>query len=353
MRLISREQRKLDHLKFALQSNQEVRSAFDDIQLVHRSLPEVNLSDCKLQTSLGGKELASPLLINAMTGGAYKTEEINYRLALVAKETGLSMAVGSQKAALNNPDLARTYQVIRQANPNGVVLANLSADSSIEEAKQAIAMIHADFLQLHLNVPQELVMPEGDRYFTGLMKKIQQIVSFSPVPVIVKEVGFGMCKETYEQLLSVGVKLIDVAGRGGTNFIWVENQRREGQEYHFLYRWGQSTVISLIEAQKFHPQMELISSGGIRNPLDMIKSFVLGAKVIGMASPILRSVQEEGVETTIQTIHRWHEQLRILMTMLGAKCLSELQRVPAVILGETREWCESRGLDHYHYSRRF
>ena len=340
---MSREIRKLEHLRLAQESvQQDEPSAFDDLRLVHRSLPEIDLAEVNPETSLGGVKLAAPLMINAMTGGSPATQKVNEALALIARETGLAMAVGSQQAALDNPELAATYQIVRQINPKGVIVANVSAAATIAEAQRAIEMIEADLLQLHLNVPQELVMPEGERTFQGVLAKLARVVAASPVPVIAKEVGFGMCAETYRELESAGVTLVDVGGRGGANFIRVENERRPAKEYAYLGDWGQSTPISLLESLEFQPRLHFIASGGLRNPLDMVKCFALGADAVGLASPILKLYHEAGIDGAIETMNGWQEQLRAIMAMLGVRAFAEFQALPVVVTGKTKEWCEAR-----------
>ena len=160
---MSIEQRKLDHVRYALELNPSLDNGFSDLRFVHRALPDFDLGDVTLATTLGGLSFSSPLLINAMTGGAGRTEEINRGLAEVAKRTGLAMAVGSQRAALKDSALARTYSVVRDVNPAGILIANLGAGASLSDAQRAVEMIGADLMHLHLNAAQELTMPEGDR----------------------------------------------------------------------------------------------------------------------------------------------------------------------------------------------
>ncbi|MDP5276627.1 type 2 isopentenyl-diphosphate Delta-isomerase [Chengkuizengella axinellae] len=348
-----REKRKLDHLKLALQSNtQSNSSSFDELHFVHRSLPEKNVQESTLSTKIGGQQLNSPLIINAMTGGAFSTEKVNHDLAVIASETGIALAVGSQKAALRNKELIRTYQIVREVNSKGPIFANLSADSHVEDAMNAIDMIQADMLQLHLNIPQELVMPEGDRNFNGIIDKIHRIKEAVSVPVIVKEVGFGMCQETYKVLNDIGIEIIDVGGKGGTNFVWIENERREAKDFDFIKNWGQSAALSLIESSAYQDKIDFISSGGIRNPLDMVKSFALGAKGVGLASPILALLKEHGIEKTIDQIHNWHDQLKSILTMLGISCIEDVIGTPLIIGGTTKEWCECRDIDYKVYAKR-
>lgn len=349
---MSREDRKLDHIRLALATAKEEASDFDDLHIVHRSIPGTALENCRLDTQIGGLDLSSPIFINAMTGGAFSTMEINRQLAEVARETGVALAVGSQRAALTNPELIETYRIVRTINPKGIIIGNLGADTDPDDAQRAVEMIEANMLQLHLNVPQELVMPEGDRDFTSILKSIERVVQQLPIPVIVKEVGFGMSAETYRQLSSVGVSTIDVGGHGGTNFIKVENQRRKAKEYNFLSGWGQSTAISLLELQLIDFPFEVVASGGIRNSLDMVKSLVLGAEAVGIAGGILRVVTELGISGAVDTIYHWHEQMKTIMTMMGVQTIKELQQVPVVISGFCKDWCQARGIETERFARR-
>lgn len=341
---MTRESRKLDHVRLVTALTPDPASDFDAIQMIHQSFPECRYTDCRLATRVAGVTFQSPLYINAMTGGAESVGSINHDLAEVARATGMAMAVGSQRAGINNPDVLDTYRIVRTINPDGVVIANLGAGCTLEDAKRAVEMIGANLLQLHLNAPQELVMPEGDRSFVGLLESVRKVADAVGVPVIVKEVGFGMCKETFEHLNGVA-HAIDVSGRGGTNFIRVEDLRREHEEYAHLKNWGQTTAISLLEAQPFIESTDILASGGIRNTLDVIKSLALGARAVGLAGLVLRTLQTTGVAGTVQLMLEWHEQLRAMMTMLGATNLRQLGRVPLVVSGEVRNWCELRGID--------
>lgn len=245
---VTRKKRKDEHIHMALKTSPTNLSHFDQISFVHQSLPNIALKDVSLKVSFSEFKLSTPLYINAMTGGSLMTGNINAALAEIAHATGMAMAVGSQHAGLKDNSLINTYRVVREKNPNGVIFANVGADVLTESALRAVDMIEADALQIHLNAPQELVMPEGGRDFTGWLHQIEQIIKHIEVPVIVKEVGFGVSKETLNLLESVGVKYVDVGGRGGTNFIEIEDHRREQLDYKYLNGWGQTTAISLMEA---------------------------------------------------------------------------------------------------------
>lgn len=344
-----RESRKIEHIRHALQQSPK-KNAFDDIILIHNPITEVNYDEVSLNTHIGGLTLSSPLFINAMTGGAKETQEINRQLAMIAKHHQLPLAVGSQMAAIKNDKLRTTYAVVREVYPEGLIIANLGQEATVEQAKQAIEMIEANALQIHINVMQELIMPEGDRDFSGLLTRISHIVKHVSVPVIVKEVGFGMSREAVRQLKEIGVKIVDVGGKGGTNFAVIENLRG-GNRYSFLNEWGIPTSISLLEANQVDG-LEIIGSGGIRSGLDIVKAIALGARAVGMAGVLLRKLHTTGVEGTIDYIDELKGQIRLIMTAIGAKKIDDIRHVPVVITGKTREWCEVRGISIYPYAQR-
>lgn len=329
-----------------------MENGFSDLRFVHRALPDCDVADVSLATSIGGLTLSSPILMNAMTGGAERTEQINRDLAEVARRTGIAMAVGSQRAALKDERLVRTYAVVREVNPNGVVIANLGAGATLADAQRAIDMIGANLLQLHLNPAQELTMPEGDREFRGLTEKIAEVAAGVSVPVIVKEVGNGMAAETFEKIKRTGARIVDVAGRGGTNFVSIENQRRTNFQYVQLESWGQTTVESMLEAQPYLESFDLIGSGGVMSAMDVAKCLSLGARAVGVAGAILRPMMEHGVEHAVELVQHWLEELRVILTLQECRTVDELAQRPLIVRGETAEWCRLRGIDLESLARR-
>jgi isopentenyl-diphosphate delta-isomerase len=209
-------------------------------------------------------------------------------------------------------------------------------------------MIEADAIQIHLNTPQEIVMPEGDRNFTNWLSNIEEIVKELHVPVIVKEVGFGMSKETIQQLIDIGVTMIDVGGRGGTNFVHIENERREEKEFDYLLNWGQNTAESLLEAHFYRKQADFIASGGIRNPLHMLAAFGLGAKVAGISGEFLHMVLTKGNESTINRVNEWKYELSALMALVGAKSIEDIEKKALVLSPELNNWCKERRILFNH-----
>lgn len=346
-------QRKDDHVDLAEKQYQPANSSdFQKLRFVHHSLPEIATSDVSLEAELLEHEMAVPFYINGMTGGSEKTKEINRSLARVAKLCGLAMASGSVSAAIKHPELAHTFSVIREENPDGFVMANLGAHHTLENAKRAVDILQANGLQIHINAPQEMVMPEGDRDFSMWLRQIEEIVAHAGVPVLVKEVGFGMSRETVARLSEVGVEHIDVSGRGGTNFAAIENARRTTFSYDDLENWGQSTVLSLLDNYELRGQVHLLASGGIKTPFDIVKALSLGAEAVGLSGQFLHMVLEDGPEKTAETVEMWKEKMISIMTLLGKTSISELRETDLLFHRDLIDWCEMRGIDYRHFGMR-
>ncbi|MEW6696759.1 MAG: type 2 isopentenyl-diphosphate Delta-isomerase [Bacillota bacterium] len=344
-------ERKLAHIEHSLQQKELAgATGFNDLTLVHNPLPQLNWDEVDTSCRFMGKQLRAPLLINAMTGGHPQLESINHGLARAAAAAGVALAVGSQRAALEEHAARSSFTVVREVNPEGIILANLGADCSLSEAKEAIAMIRADGIQLHLNAPQELAMAEGDRRFRGLLENIRLLTRQLQVPVVVKEVGFGMPRESIRRLAGTGVHTIDVGGAGGTDFMAIE-QARSGREANF--NWGIPTAVSLLEGLADQDDdIHLIASGGIQHALDCVKALSLGCLLVGMARPLLRILIESSAEELTLHLKGLIEELRRIMLMLGAKNLQDLRKVPVIIDGPTYHWMCRRGIDADHYARR-
>lgn len=339
-----REQRKNEHVRLALAQSDTLQSDFDRIQFVHHAIPEMDVEEVTLLPNFKALQMSHVLYINAMTGGSEWTAKTNEQLAQVAKATQIPMAVGSMHAALKNPAVRHSYAVAREQYPEGQIWANVSADVTLEEAQAAIEMIQANALQIHVNAPQELVMPEGNRQFKHWLTRISEIVKGVKVPVIVKEVGFGMSYDTIQQLIDAGVSFVDISGHGGTNFISIENERRRFKDMDYLKDWGQSTVISLLEARNLSSRVHVLASGGVRHPLDAIKALRLGAEAVGMSRPILKMLHEEGVEATIEYIEDFKTQMAYIMTLLNAKNITELRQAAIVFDPYLKNWIQQRQL---------
>ncbi|NLW15860.1 MAG: type 2 isopentenyl-diphosphate Delta-isomerase [Erysipelothrix sp.] len=317
-----RSKRKDEHLLYALEQD-TFYDGFEGVRLTHQSLPSYDMSDVSLQSTYLNRTFETPIYINAMTGGSDKTLEVNKKLALLAQKHKLAMAVGSQHVALDDPQYEKTFRIVRENYPEGFLIGNVNANATVEEAKRAIEMIDANALGIHINPAQELTMDEGDRNFKHWIENISNIVASVDVPVIVKEVGNGMSLETVEKLIAIGVKHVDVSGRGGTNFIWIENKRSEAKRYDYLENWGLTTVESLVDNIQHQKKVEVIASGGVTSPLDVIKCLVLGAKAVGMSGMFLKAVmnnEEEKIDDFI-------EDLKKLLILVDVNSPSKLNTI--------------------------
>lgn len=340
-----REQRKNEHVEIAMAQQDATISDFDEIRFVHHSIPNIDVDDVNIQSELKDFTLKQPLYINAMTGGSEWTKEINEKLAIIARETGMAMAVGSTHAALRNSKMISSFSIVRETNPDGIIFSNVGADVPVDKAVESVKLLDAQALQVHVNAPQELVMPEGNRTFSTWMENLAQIVAHVDVPVIVKEVGFGMSKETIKQLHEIGIRYVDVSGRGGTNFVDIENERRTYKDMDYLGLWGQTTVESLLESTAYQQDMDILASGGVRTPLDAVKCLALGASAVGMSRPFLNHVENYGITETLNYTEQFTEHMKKIMTMLDAKSIKDLQHAQMVFSPKLQSWIEQRGLD--------
>ncbi|MBK6434083.1 MAG: type 2 isopentenyl-diphosphate Delta-isomerase [Anaerolineae bacterium] len=328
-------ERKADHIRINLEEDvtfPNLTTGLESYRLRHQALPELDLGAVELQHSLLGKRLSAPLLISSMTGGTARAQEINQRLAEAAQARGLALGVGSQRTALEAPETAVTFQV-RHVAPDILLLANLGAVQlnygyTVDHCRRAVEMIEADALILHLNPLQEALQTDGNWDWSGLLLKIAQVCRELPVPVIAKEVGWGIGGDLARQLCDAGVAAIDVAGAGGTSWSQVELFRAPTERLRRLARafadWGLPTATALAECRAALPGVPLIASGGIRSGLDVLKCVALGADAVGLAGPFLKAaaVSTEAVLDTIDTLV---EEMRIGMFCAGARNLEQLR----------------------------
>jgi isopentenyl-diphosphate delta-isomerase len=329
--------RKADHIRINLE--EDVRSSlsagFERFHFIHHAIPELHLEEVELNTELFGRRLNAPILISSMTGGTDQAGQINRILAEAAQETRIAMGLGSQRAAIENPELKSTFQV-REYSPDILLFANLGAVQlnygyGVEECQRAVEMIDADALILHLNPLQEAVQPEGDGNFSGLLAKIEMVCQQLSVPVIVKEVGWGISERTARQLAEAGVSAIDVAGAGGTSWSQVEMYRASDPYQARLAAsfidWGIPTTQSLKNVQAAAPGLITFASGGVRDGIDIAKSIALGASLGGMASPFLKAANDS-LEATISTIQLILNQIQVAMFASGTADIASLKATP-------------------------
>jgi isopentenyl-diphosphate delta-isomerase len=326
--------RKTDHIRINLEEDVQsgLTTGLERYRFIHRALPELNLEEVDLHVELFGRTLAAPLLVSSMTGGTEESAAINRTLALAAQETRIAMGLGSQRAAIEHPELAYSFQV-RQYAPDILLFANLGAIQlnyayGVDECRRAVEMAGADALILHLNALQEAVQPEGEARFAGLLNKIERVCRVLPVPVIVKEVGWGFSEADARLLAGAGAAAIDVAGAGGTSWSQVEMHRAQNEGQRRLAAafmdWGIPTAEAILNVRRAAPGLRVFASGGLRTGLDIAKCLALGASLGGLAGPFLKAAAVS-LEETIQTIAELRRELQVCMFACGAGDIAALR----------------------------
>lgn len=344
---MQRAKRKLEHIKYALELGDGPASThLADLRFLHNCLPEVNPADIALSVQILGKRLRLPFFIDAITGSTDAVTDINRRLAQVAAQAGIGLAVGSQFGAVRDGSGLASYAVVREELPDGLVLGNLSALATPAQAQAAVDMLRADALEVHLNAAQELWMAEGDKDYAGLLANMESILATLSVPVVVKETGCGIAAEQYRLLAAKGFTAFDCAGSGGTNFPAIEARRQGIELTEDFASWGVPTCWSLLDAQAVLPKEALLlASGGVRNGADVARALALGADAVGITAPVLALVLEQGVSAAVDYLQRLAEELQKYLLLLGCHKSYDLRRVSLVITGATRDFIASRGYD--------
>lgn len=334
------ERRKADHIRINLDENvgfDRLMVGFENYRFIHQALPELDLKAVSLTTRLFHKSLKAPVLISSMTGGTEQARQINLNLAQAAQHYGVAMGLGSQRAGLQHPEVAETFKV-RSVAPDILLFANLGAVQfnygyGIDECRRAVEMIEADALILHLNPLQEAVQPEGDVNFSGLINKIEAVCRQLDVPVIAKEVGWGISEQAARMLAEAGVAAIDVAGSGGTSWSQVEMFRAPDDMHRRVAAafqdWGIPTSESIQMVKRAAPDLPIIASGGIRSGIDIAKAIALGATLGGMAGPFLKAATISS-DAVMETLEETIRVLRIAMFSAGVGNIEALQKTPLV-----------------------
>lgn len=341
------QKRKNEHL-FLAEQLYDPQHHFDHVRFIHHSLPETTIDSSFVQDTLFNQMIAAPIYINAMTGGSLQAKKINEKLAIIARELSLPMATGSMSAAIKFKETSDSFTVIREQNKNGIVMANIGAEYPIDDVKYIIDLIQADALQIHLNTVQEAIMPEGRREF-HFLEYITQLKQELSLPIIIKEVGFGMSKETLKQLEQLNIQYVDISGRGGTNFAAIESHRAN-QRFDYMTSWGQTTVESLLEASQ--TPMTVFASGGVQTPLDVVKCLALNADYVGIAGMILHHIMHHTLDESIEFMHHFIEDIASLYALLGATTKADLRHTDLLLSESLVSYCNQRHIDIHMLSSR-
>jgi isopentenyl-diphosphate delta-isomerase len=340
-----RSRRKNEHLLLALRGARCSFSKAWEISLLHDCLTTIAAEDVEIGGTLWGNRVSSPIYINAITGGTAMAAYVNDILARTAGSFQVPLAVGSQSVALDNPRAKASFTRVRKLNPQGIILANVSASSSPKRALTAVEMLDAQVLQLHLNPAQEMIMPEGDRAHPNLLENIGEICALSPVPVMVKEVGFGIAGSQAAKLSRANISALDVSGSGGTNFAQIEGARVGSNWWLPFAEWGLPTPLCVAEAVRAHPELPIFASGGVKNGLQVAQLMALGAWGAGVAGEALYHTFHGGQRALEQWLNQLLRQLRTTIALCGLKSPRELAQAPVMITGKLGELFFLRGFD--------
>lgn len=351
------EKRKQRHIRVSLEENVEtdIGTGFEDIRLIHRALPEIDLDEVATETVFLGKRLAAPLIISAITGGTPEAAKINAALADVAEDKQIGIGVGSQRIAIDQPETVPTFTIVRENAPTTFVMGNigcpqLSLGWGVAEAVKCIEMVDADALAIHMNPLQEAVQVNGDTNYSGILDKIKELHKNIEVPLVMKETGAGVAWKDAVKMEKAGASGLEVSGVGGTSWSAVEYHiaKEEGdKEMEYLggalWNWGIPTAVSVVETTQ-KTDLSVISSGGIRTGVEIAKSIALGADLGGMAKPFLVKAVE-GRDALAQHVDNIIKEFKVAMFLVGARNIDELRKVPVLVMGKTAEWLKLRGFD--------
>jgi len=352
------EGRKQDHLTLCATEDVGFRAQgtlLDGVRFVHDAVPELDAGAIDSTTRLLGKRLRAPIVIAAMTGGTDEAAKVNQALAAVAEARGYGFGLGSQRAMMKRPDSVATFRV-RDAAPTTLVLGNLggvqAAASTTREVRALIEAVGADALCVHLNPAMEVVQPEGDRDFRGVLAAIARLVQELEVPVVAKETGCGLSPRAARKLASAGVRHVDVSGAGGTSWVGVETRRaadagdvRKRALGEALWDWGVPTAVATVACAKAG-FATVIATGGIATGLDVARALALGAHAAGFARPALKALHQGGVAAVHEYFDEVEAELRAVMLLVGAGDVAALRHAPRILSGELRGWLDQLGLDH-------
>lgn len=339
--------RKADHIDLCVSGDvgfHAKTTLFDAVELVHDALPELSLDDVDTSVTLFGKRLRAPIIIAAMTGGTERARGINRELAQIAEERGYGFGLGSQRAILKGQP-RDTYEV-RDVAPTALVLGNIGGVQARTLATDAVRGlvddVGADALCVHLNPAMEIVQPEGDRDFVGVVDALERLVAELGVPVIAKETGCGLGAQAVKKLAKAGVRHVDVSGAGGTSWVAVEAARAAGNARTLgdaLREWGVPTAASVMIAHRVRPRFKtIIATGGVASGMDAAKAIALGAHAAGMARPVLQALVAGGRAGAVAFLNQAEAELRAIMLLVGARNVRDLQNAPIVLGPALERW---------------
>lgn len=334
-----RRERKDAHIENYLRSKSKESTLLDNVYIEHNAISDVSLDEIDTSIEFMDKKISMPLMIDAMTGGGSVSISINEDLSSICESLNIPMAVGSESIALSEEDSRESFELVKYKE-NLFRIGNLGFEREYEDFIFARDLIDANAMQVHLNLAQELVMKEGDNSYHSPLELIEKLVNDFDYPIIVKETGSGISKPVAKKLIDVGVKYIDVAGKGGTNFIEIEDLRDFEVDYSDLYNWGIPTAKSIIDIRSISDDTFIIASGGVRTAMDLAKSIIIGADMAAMTGEVLNYLLHGGYDACESFLKEINLKLKIIMALLGVRNIDELKNVDYKLTGELKELIE-------------
>ena len=334
-----RRQRKDQHIENYLKTRARGTTLLDCVYIEHNALSDVSLKQIDTSVEFMGQKIAMPLMVDAITGGGDSSASINEDLSSICQEINIPMAVGSESIALTDESSRESFELVKQKE-NLFRIGNLGFERNYQDFIFARDLIDAKAMQVHLNIAQELVMKEGDNDFHSSIDIIGELVEKFPYPIIVKETGSGISKEVAQKLIEKNVQYIDVAGKGGTNFIEIEDLRDFEMDYSDLYNWGIPTAKSIIDVRSASDDVFIIASGGIKTAMDVVKSIIIGADMAAMTGEVLNYLLRGGYQACEDFLKEVNHKIKIIMALLGVRNIEELKKVEYKLIGELKELVE-------------
>lgn len=332
-------ERKKEHVENYLKTSYKGDTLFGDIFIEHNAIPELNFDEIDISAEFLGKKIDAPIIINAMTGGTEFAGGINQDLSLLAKQFNIPMAVGSETILMCEEEACRdSFKIVRDnIGRDGVAIANLNGFATVEDVKEALEVVDGNAIQIHLNTAQELSMAEGDRDFRGIMDNIKKIKENIDKPIIIKEVGFGISKDVASRLYDIGIRYIDIAGYGGTNFIEIENLRNMSIDLTELYPWGIPTAYALIKCRELPNDLNITCSGGVKTSTEIVKALILGANQVGISGELLAYLVHGGYDNAEKYLEGIIYKIKMIMLLMGKQNLQELRRAKYKVTGKLKD----------------
>lgn len=334
-----RRERKDTHIENYLRSKSKESTLLDNVYIEHNAISDVSLNEIDTSIDFMGKKIAMPLMVDAMTGGGSSSVSINEDLSSICETLNIPMAVGSESIAIADEESRESFELVKYKEDLFRV-GNLGFERDFDDFVFARDLIEAHAMQVHLNLAQELVMKEGDNSYHSSLSLITRLVKEFPYPIIVKETGSGISKAVAKKLVDAGVKYIDVAGKGGTNFIEIEDLRDFEVDYSDLYDWGIPTAKSIIDVRSVSHDTFIIASGGIKTAMDVVKSIIIGADMAAMSGEVLNYLLHGGYDACESFLKEINLKIKIIMALLGVRTIDQLKKVDYKLVGELKELIE-------------